>query len=710
MPQDDEIDEYWKLCSNCPNFYLNRRIGNRYGFALAQVSPDRSVLLGGIAHSESPHRLGGAPLPFSQIYLVQAADGQFDCDLVGINESQSLPDPRAYHTAVSLPAGGLAVFGGQSTRDETLLSDLWLLELSRQDPVESDHPSHSGIWRELTPSPGFLPGPRSQHASAAVSGSGILVFGGAGSDGSLFADVWIGEVSSGCVAWSKLEPVGLDCPPPRRRPGLSSRLSDCELILSGGIGANGESLSDFWLLRLVDSTHCLWTPLPPAPATRHSHLVLPDIAASGGILLYGGSVPGTVDRYDAESRQWSSSPVAGTAGGGTELTVPMEVVVGIQGKTVTVPIALAVTDTVEPGDKSSVSVLSLLGLPTSRLRTGAPPPSPGQRDREMNERKRQYARISSGLPCVPPSSLAAPPAPVPATSDYPPNPLHTLSVLIRELFDPSTRCSVHSWRDTESSVLLSSPSIRPDLTRDALLAFFHRRSTVELLLDSCDSFLFSIRAGGDRFLGFCSERFLADSRSGFSFPIVSVSDFVGLNSVVKIIVNYSQFSIKFIKTILHTNFILLAGIDCSAESTQLALTDKSSAVKDPATLFLAPGNSVERLLINSSNLVVNGKTVPTDFRAWMKKSLVKPVEAEVEGVGTVLIGSLKGKTAGLFLYSDGVFVRRVETQTHSGLVEVGGRLTPVDSAGFGDFVEALEGTPEWTDFNRRLSGFLKSVK
>jgi len=139
------------------------------------------------------------------------------------------------------PAPALLVFGG-STKTQGFSADAYVLDAASYE------------WRRLD-APGG-PGPRGSCCAAAVDGSRVVVFGGAGVAASGYDggkglrasdETWLLTVDGDRGTWELLDVAG----PPARVAASLELLPDASLLLAGGWDpATGATFDDCWTLTL----------------------------------------------------------------------------------------------------------------------------------------------------------------------------------------------------------------------------------------------------------------------------------------------------------------------------------------------------------------------------------------------------------------------------------------------------------------------------
>lgn len=152
------------------------------------------------------------------------------------------PPPLTFHSATYLPKK-VFVFGGNHADGQS--NDTFVLDLTTTQ------------WHQC-PNLG-APQKRSSHVAGVVGENTIAVFGGrGGADGTtVLQDTALFDATSQhWVIGAKVEG-----PSPPARYGHAAVSAREKLIVMGGIGADGECLSDIWMLQLVRPGVVGWTKL-----------------------------------------------------------------------------------------------------------------------------------------------------------------------------------------------------------------------------------------------------------------------------------------------------------------------------------------------------------------------------------------------------------------------------------------------------------------
>jgi len=177
--------------------------------------------------------------------------------------SGQLPEPRGGHSA-SLSGRQIVVFGGAN--GEETFGDLYKFDLVSRRWHHGD-----------TSSSKETPASRTNHAAVADRNGLTYVFGGSGSDGHFFSDLWVLNISNSnllpanqfSATWIKPSVTGQV---PQGREGHSLTLVDRKLVLFGGYTDAGMSTND---LHIYDIETQDWKKLDvmgfvPMPRQFHS--------------------------------------------------------------------------------------------------------------------------------------------------------------------------------------------------------------------------------------------------------------------------------------------------------------------------------------------------------------------------------------------------------------------------------------------------------
>jgi hypothetical protein len=185
------------------------------------------------------------------------------------------PSPRQGHAMVRASAADrLAMFGGLDAGG--LRQDLWLFDLTGN--------SGPGAWTLIAPA-GPLPPARYQHAMAYdLARRRLIVFGGAGVNGTNLLDVWAYDFAAN--SWSNLTPA-VPGPVARRGSTMTYDAPHDRMLVFGGQGA--ALLNDVWALSLAGTP--AWTSLTASgapPAARAFHAAAYD-PVGDALLVFGGN-------------------------------------------------------------------------------------------------------------------------------------------------------------------------------------------------------------------------------------------------------------------------------------------------------------------------------------------------------------------------------------------------------------------------------------
>ncbi|TYZ61267.1 hypothetical protein PybrP1_009568 [[Pythium] brassicae (nom. inval.)] len=261
-PASDASNQVWvyHLDSRCWEQWTDLPIGIRHHQVVA-VDDDQILVLGG--ESSSP---ASRHMDLYKCSALKNADGSLPSwELIqgSIGAATSMPQPRAFHTAVSIAVrleAMVFMYGGKSAENE-VLGDVWYLSLD-------DY-----AWSRLPSSLSLDPGPRSG-CSSTVIGESVFVFGGQDREDKLRADLWryntfdrqwhlchddnishqqYSDVSTSSPSCSEFSPV---VPEARANYSVCSDLGN--IWLFGGAGRSGQFLNDLWCF---STTSQKWTPI-----------------------------------------------------------------------------------------------------------------------------------------------------------------------------------------------------------------------------------------------------------------------------------------------------------------------------------------------------------------------------------------------------------------------------------------------------------------
>ncbi|PKA52195.1 Adagio-like protein 3 [Apostasia shenzhenica] len=189
------------------------------------------------------------------------------------------PLPRSWHSSCTIDGSKLVVSGG-CTDEGVLLSDTFLIDLTKEKPT----------WREIPSS--WVPPSRLGHSLSAYERTKMLMFGGMAKSGSLrlrSCDAYVIDLSDDKPQWRQLEANGsAGVNPPPRLDHVAVSLPCGKIIVFGGSIAGLHSPSQLFLLDPFDDKPT-WRTLnvpgqPPKFAWGHSTCVV------GGtrVLVLGG--------------------------------------------------------------------------------------------------------------------------------------------------------------------------------------------------------------------------------------------------------------------------------------------------------------------------------------------------------------------------------------------------------------------------------------
>ncbi|MCI4350889.1 MAG: PKD domain-containing protein [Thermoplasmata archaeon] len=167
-----------------------------------------------------------------------------------------------------------------------------------------------GGWANLTTNLTVAPPARSGAAMVYDPTShAVVLFGGLSAAGPL-SDTWIFRTGQ----WHQVVTAGGASPPARSSAALASDWRDGEVVLFGGVAANGTTLGDTWVFY-----NGAWQPVTggnsPTPAARAGAMAT-YYPSSGYVLLYGGRDAGgatLADSWSFTSNAWQRIAATGAA-------------------------------------------------------------------------------------------------------------------------------------------------------------------------------------------------------------------------------------------------------------------------------------------------------------------------------------------------------------------------------------------------------------
>ena len=198
-----------------------------------------------------------------------------------IDTSGTIPQARFGHTVTAISKTKVILFGGAigdtgkySITGETFCFDIAIRSWSRIDRVS-----------------GVAPSARAAHASCAVEGLQLVVYGGATGGGSLASDdLYLLDLRKGEDegSWMIVPVVGST---PGRRYGHTLVFIKPHLLAFGG-NTGSESVSDVWCLN-VEKSPFTWLKLEiqgdvPKPRVYHSACLCSTGSAMGMMVIFGG--------------------------------------------------------------------------------------------------------------------------------------------------------------------------------------------------------------------------------------------------------------------------------------------------------------------------------------------------------------------------------------------------------------------------------------
>ena len=712
---------------------LSRRIGQRYGFAAVGLTRSDVALLGGAVHFEFSHSQSakgdierGNPIPFSQVHCVSSVLGSaaFECTLLSIKPATDIPCPRLYHSATSVrsDAHSVVVFGGQAFTDKRKLADIWCLDIAQDASVigEDSGRSFSGVWKELAPasrSTAFPP-PRSKHAVSA-SGNVLIVSGGCGFEDTVLGDMWTAHIEHDggkkSVLWKRVNsPIGR-VPSPRKLHALSPMVSELELVMHGGIDANGAQLSDLWIGQFVndEKSRCVWTELVRAPHPRSGHVVFPAFSvdeAKGDrqLLVFGGNQP-TASRYNIDTGAWQTC--AFPQGAGHTFTATQVDVVYTSSPEETqsyeIPSVLMIPDTVLRSNPSSPFLGSIFMIDLDSGEAAVQPPaSPSVPLVTVNlaanaaQRRHDYRTLSRQLPPIPAVDAGNNGEhalmPVQATHQraadisaaIPQSPFFLIDYLLSGLFaGGNVSVSASSWSGGNPNachVLVTSEGVVPSFSSlESFKAFINTPATADAVAGVANACIVVCNApSGDKYIAFISEAVNRHSQaSQFVSPVISISttNYAEVQATLRLMMTYTPFRSAAAIQELFALFtrkdagFLLVDFDGESENKGPVLAHhKPTLMKDAAVFWFEALHALQRprprieafalTFLQDTDVAINGQIPSASLLAVMKSKLLQsPTETSIGKFGSVLIGKMKNApNVGVLVYAHGQLVRHVK--------------------------------------------------
>ncbi|XP_031729234.1 tRNA wybutosine-synthesizing protein 4 [Anarrhichthys ocellatus] len=205
---------------------------------------------------------------------------------------------RLYHTATSLPGGGLAVYGGRSS---PLNPTRGLLRVTLDTrgplgPLDSEDGDMGTLCVEQMVCTGDAPAPRWRHTATSVSHKGksfLFVFGGKNE-----SEAALGDGYFLCLDQQHWTEIPLEGAAPEARHSHSACSYQGGVVVFGGLDRRGVPLGDTAVLRLTDrgfSWERIELQPPPVPRYSHSaHVIGEKLVVVGGVWLHSDGVPGVV--------------------------------------------------------------------------------------------------------------------------------------------------------------------------------------------------------------------------------------------------------------------------------------------------------------------------------------------------------------------------------------------------------------------------------
>ena len=198
-----------------------------------------------------------------------------------IETSGNIPQARFGHTVTAISKTKVILFGGAigDTGKYSITGDTFCFDIALR------------VWSRIDKVSGVAPSARAAHASCAVEGLQLVVYGGATGGGSLASDdLYLLDLRKGEDegSWMIVPIVGST---PGRRYGHSLVFIKPHLLAFGGNTGN-ESVSDVWSLN-VEKSPFSWSKLEiqgdvPKPRVYHSACLCSTGSAMGMMVIFGG--------------------------------------------------------------------------------------------------------------------------------------------------------------------------------------------------------------------------------------------------------------------------------------------------------------------------------------------------------------------------------------------------------------------------------------
>ena len=650
---------------------LSRRIGQRYGFASVRISPTDVALFGGVVHYDLTGKGRGNPIPFSHIHCIGSMQEEskdsagFDCSLMTIAPTEALPCARLYHTATYVGEQQVIILGGQSFSDKRKLGDMWILTLKPNTPGE-DVGRHLGEWIELAPSARStaFPPPRAQHAATWLGkGPLLLVSGGSGFEDTVLGDMWTASIDdSSSVAWKRVN-CAAQSPCARKGHALSPLVSECEIVLCGGVDAEGRTLGDIWIAQFLndEKTRCVWTELVTSPNPRaNGHIIFP---SGNSMLIFGGGGP--AEQYNLKTGKWTVNafPTLDTAANfvAVEIDVVYDSIYPIPSVLL---IGDSVTGPVSPW-LASIYACEILDDQVKEEEKLVEPPN----EAETKLRRDLYDKLAHDLPSLPGGTAIVKKKSEPQ-SNLTTTPMETIEYFATQ-FDKGQCCSWSGANPNTSHVMISA-STSSFGTFAEFQNFVNDPKTLAHVAQTANSALLIARgADKDTWIGFLSEALLRHVSASTS-PVVSLntSAYAEVQATLRLLMIYTPFKSAFALTDLFELFHKQSGcllIDFDAESVHKApivslvgKTDSHSFWYE-AIRHRPRGVALEQYAaryLHTTDFLINGQTPTISlFEALKTKLLEKPVHHEMPAIGKVLIGKIRnGADLGVLVYCKGKYV------------------------------------------------------
>ncbi|KAM3608030.1 uncharacterized protein V6R79_018072 [Siganus canaliculatus] len=203
---------------------------------------------------------------------------------------------RLYHTATSLPGGGVLVYGGRTSPLNPVrsLCRVTLEHSGSPGPVESKDQDMVKLCVEQLVCTGHTPPPRWRHTSTMVCHNGedfLFVFGG-----KTESEPALGDVNFLCLDEQRWTEVPVEGAAPEARHSHAACPYQGGAVVFGGLDRRGVPLGDTAVLT-PNERGFTWERIEtqPSPVPRYSHsahVIGEKLVVVGGVWLHSDEVPG----------------------------------------------------------------------------------------------------------------------------------------------------------------------------------------------------------------------------------------------------------------------------------------------------------------------------------------------------------------------------------------------------------------------------------